>query len=136
MKNLKKIVRIISTVGIMASLLLFGFSFFCKTNLCLDKIEFILPILFVFFPTFIFSLITYRMREEVFQSWFRFAVWWVPVMVYVTYFMLLHKDEGGGYVGDMGATAFIFSLLYAIFIIVSLVKIIRARSATRGKNVE
>jgi hypothetical protein len=35
--------------------------------------------LFPFLPLFLFSLITYRMKEEVFQAWFRFARIALPI---------------------------------------------------------
>ena len=38
-------------------------------------------ILSIFSLVFIFSLITYKMRQEVFQSWWRFARWFAPVII-------------------------------------------------------
>jgi hypothetical protein len=35
------------------------------------------PILFLF----LFSVITYQMREEVYQAWSRFARWWMPLSI-------------------------------------------------------
>ena len=36
-------------------------------------------ILFPIIPLFIFSLITYKMQEEVFQFWWKFARVWIPL---------------------------------------------------------
>jgi hypothetical protein len=36
-------------------------------------------ILFPIIPLFLFSLITYKMREEIFQAWWKFARVWIPV---------------------------------------------------------
>lgn len=36
-------------------------------------------IFFPLFPLFIFSLITYKMREEVLEIWWKFARIWIPV---------------------------------------------------------
>ena len=42
---------------------------------------------------FLLSLITYRMKDEVFRAWWRFARWWVPVIIAVTLFV---QNAGGG----------------------------------------
>jgi len=79
------------------------------------------------FPfVFLFSLITYKMRDEVFQAWWRFARFFVPVIMLVT-FLINSRSRSGG-MGISGAIAgsfdmFIIGLFYAIFIITSLVKI-------------
>lgn len=35
----------------------------------------------IFLPLFLFSLITYRMRDEVFEIWVRFALWWTGITI-------------------------------------------------------
>jgi len=73
----------------------------------------------------ILSLITYRMRDNVFRAWWNFARWWVVVIVVVT--ILLNFSSGGGYIGmDMEFTALIHTILYGTLIITSIVKIYRA----------
>ena len=75
------------------------------------------------------SLITYKMRDEVFRAWWRFARWWVPVIIVVT--LLLENAGGGGTLGmNKDFTAFILIILYSILIITSLVKIVRAYQKT------
>jgi hypothetical protein len=37
-------------------------------------------------PMFIFSLITYFLREEVFRAWFRFTYWWIPLSFIIVLF--------------------------------------------------
>lgn len=75
----------------------------------------------------IFSLITYKMRDEVFRAWWNFARWWVPVIIVTTIMLNNASGTGGGYIG-MGKdfTFLILGILYAVLVIVSLVKIVRA----------
>ncbi|MCX6788116.1 MAG: hypothetical protein NT108_03075 [Candidatus Kaiserbacteria bacterium] len=81
-------------------------------------------------PLFLLSLITYRMKDEVFRAWWGFARWWVPVIIVVT--LLLENAGGGGTLGmNKDFTAFILIILYSIFGIVSLVKIVRTYLKTR-----
>ncbi|OIQ04346.1 MAG: hypothetical protein AUK58_00945 [Candidatus Moranbacteria bacterium CG2_30_41_165] len=66
------------------------------------------------------------MRDEGFQAWWRFARFFVPVIMLVT-FLINSRSRSGG-MGISGAIAgsfdmFIIGLFYAIFIITSLVKI-------------
>jgi len=87
----------------------------------------LIQMIFGIFPfVFLFSLITYKMRDEVFQAWWRFARFFVPVIMLVT-FLINSRSRSGG-MGISGAIAgsfdmFIIGLFYAIFIITSLVKI-------------
>ena len=80
------------------------------------------------------SLITYKMRDEVFCAWWRFARWWVPVIIVVT--LLLQNAGGGGGMGIGGAVsgafdALVLGILYAVLFIVSLVKIFNAYFKTK-----
>ena len=81
------------------------------------------------------SLITYKMKDEVFQAWWRFARWWVLVIIAATLF--LQNAGGGGGLGISGAVggafdALILGILYAILVITSLVKILRAYLRTKN----
>jgi hypothetical protein len=79
---------------------------------------------------FLISLITYRMKDEVFLAWWRFARWWVPVIMIVTF--LLENAGGGGTLGmNKDFTALILIILYSILIVTSLVKIMRAYFGAR-----
>ncbi len=80
----------------------------------------LLPSSFLFF----LSLITYKMRDEVFRAWWNFARWWVPVIIAVT--LLLTNASGGGTLGmNQDFTVFILGILYAILVLTSLVRIVR-----------
>ena len=83
-----------------------------------------------FFPLFLLSLITYRMKDEVFHAWWNFARGWAPVIVVVT--LLLENAGGGGTLGmNKDFTAFILIILYSILVITSLVKIMNAYLKTK-----
>lgn len=93
---------------------------------CREISDSIQMILGIFSFLFFFSLITYKMREEVFRVWWRFARWFVPVIMLVT-FLINFQRQGGG-MGISGVISSSFNLLiigifYAIFIVVSLAKI-------------
>ncbi len=94
-------------------------------------------LLSLFFGSFLllFSLITYKMRDEVFRAWWGFARWWVPVIIVVTF--LLENAGGGGGMGISGAVssgfdALVLIILYSILVITSLVKIVRAYLKTKN----
>lgn len=79
-----------------------------------------------------FSLLTYKMRDEVFRSWLHFAYWWVPISIVLT--LLAGGGSGGGFgmsnVLDQEFFAFMFA---ALFTIISLIIIARKYFATRHK---
>ncbi len=93
-----------------------------------ESIEWCEPLalsLIPFLPLLLLSLITYKMREEVFRAWWNFARWFAPVIIVVTF--LLSNARGGGTLGmNKDFAILVLGLLYTIFIITSLVKIVRA----------
>ena len=105
-----------------------------QPELVWDKVEWCEPLTLAFIPLLLLiplSLITYKMKDEVFQAWWRFARWWVPVIIVVTF--LLGNMSGGGTLGmDRDFTVFILGILYTILIVTSLLKIIRAYSKSKG----
>lgn len=134
----KRTVFVIGLVGtvILTVLTVLSITEFCYFNkTCLTVFEKLSPwslANYIFFtpPIFLLSLITYRMKDEVFRAWWGFARWWVPVIIVVT--LLLENAGGGGTLGmNKDFTAFILIILYSIFGIVSLVKIVRTYLKTR-----
>ena len=140
-KNMKRWVLflpvvVIAIIFISESPLTFGF---CKhidavtyaTPYCLDGSllpEYVSQIIAFLSLSLIFlSLLTYLAKDQVFRAWWNFARWWVPVIVVVT---LLLENAGGGGSLNMGQdfTIFILVILYTIFIITSIVKIIKRYS--------
>ncbi len=80
------------------------------------------------------SLITYRMKDEVFRAWWHVALWFVPIIIAVTY--LLENAGSGGGLGIGGAVSagfdvLVLSILYIVFIITSLVRIVSTYRKTR-----
>lgn len=93
--------------------------------------QFIAFLSFFLLPLFLLSILTYRMKDEVFRVWWNFARWWVPVIIGVTLFVQ-NAGGGGGWGMNGGAfDAFFIGIFYFIFIVVSLVKIVRAYVMTK-----
>ncbi len=88
-------------------------------------LQFIAFTLFPFLSLFLLTILTYRMKEEVFHAWWNFARWFVPLIIVTT--LWLETAGGGGTLGmNKDFEFFILGILYSIFIITSLVKIMRA----------
>lgn len=78
----------------------------------------------------ILSLITYRMKDEVFRAWWRFSWWWSLIIIAVT--IVLNNSSGGGTLGmDTDFTIFTLTILYTILVATSLVKIFNSYLKTR-----
>ena len=93
----------------------------------LSDIELIfLPVL----PFFIFSLITYKMRDEVYQSWFRFARWWIPLSV-CSILIAPSYSSDWMFPVDKGRVAFLTSF---VFVFVSIFLIAYKSFALRKKG--
>lgn len=129
-------------IGIIGSILLFLPAILNQVSSCYQKnwffcgdsyeivAIFALPLFLLFF----LSLITYKMRNEVFCAWWGFARWWVPVIIAVTLFVQ-NAGGGGGWGMNGGAfDAFFIGIFYFIFILVSLVKIVRTYLKTKGSQ--
>jgi hypothetical protein len=143
--NTKKIVLVtallmVAFVFVVNNPIMFGFcqnisDYGTGTKYCSDA-SFGVPeavsLLGLFLGSFLLllSLITYKMREEVFRAWWGFARWWVPVIIVVT--LLLNNASGGGTLGmDRDFTAFILIVLYSVLVVTCLVKIVRAYLKTK-----
>lgn len=125
------------TLIISASLLAFSFAvdYLYKNHLFVSRklANLLLPTLFFFSVALLaFSIITYKMREEVFRAWIHFAYWWIPISLVFIY--LAGGWSGGGFgmpnVLDQEFVSIIFS---AIFVIVSILIIIWKYFTTRHK---
>ncbi len=97
---------------------------------CLDFISPIETMLFPLLPVFLFSLITYKMRDEVFQTWIKFTKWFIPLSMFL---ILITPTANGGYfvsLWDNQMTAIFTSFLYTLL---SLILIIYKSIKLRGK---
>lgn len=93
---------------------------FCKSyTSCTDFFDKIAETVFISLPLFLFSLITYKMKEEVFQSWFRFVRVYMPVALLC---ILLAPSYSSNWIFpyNKGMAAVIAS---GTFTIISIVKI-------------
>jgi hypothetical protein len=127
--------KIILFLGIAGQGIAFLVDYLYKNHLFIsgDVFDLVLPTLFVLsLPLLLFSLITYKMREEVFRAWFNFAKWWVPISIFLT--LITPGGSGGGFgipsVFDQEFAAFI---LAALFFIISIIIIVREWLKLRGK---
>ena len=75
-----------------------------------------------FLPLFVFSLITYFLREEIFQSWWRFTRIAIPASIVL---ILLAPSYSSDWMLpiEKGTVAFFTSL---IFVFISVIVIVRA----------
>lgn len=96
---------------------------------CIDTLVLLLsPVL----PAFIFSLITYFMRDAVHKAWARFSLVFVPVSMLL---ILITPESGGGGFGPSisfgkGDTAFLASVLFVLISMgIIIVQYIRTRRA-------
>ncbi len=79
----------------------------------------------------IFSLITYKMKEEVFVRWWKFTRWWTPLSMviiaispqYADSFMMAPSPKGLAVVGTGG-----------LFILISVIIILRTWLKTRKEG--
>lgn len=133
---MKKIILSVSSVGVILLLLIVVLqgTMYCYNNVVCrgfwGGINSLGEFLLVPIPLFIFSLITYRMKDEVFTAWWNFARWWIPVILVGTFCSVINLG-GTGYGDALFWDALfyrlILSALYGVFVVVSLWKIIRTQ---------
>ena len=87
---------------------------------CIDTVFFIAMLLFVFPFVLFFSLITYKMRDEVSRAWIRFATWWVPLQILL---VALTPESSGGYFVVILDKQFVAIILSGLFTLISLLLI-------------
>ena len=87
----------------------------------MDNVFLTSMLLFVFPFVFLFSLITYKMRDEVSRAWITFAKWWVPAQILL---VLLTPESSGGYFVVILDKQLVAILLSALFVLISLLLII------------
>ena len=136
---LKKNVLRISSLYFLYFTGLLVSDFLCHASWCRVRDDDFLGWVFFLFmsllPVFFLSLITYKMREEVFQAWWRVAVWFVPIIIVATYLMNSgHQQSGFGGVAQDSFYFVILIALYGIFIITSLVRIVLAHRRLKQGN--
>jgi hypothetical protein len=97
--------------------------------ICRKNLEDVFVLLYSIPVLFLLSLLTYKMREEIFHAWWNFARWWVPVIIVVTLLLNSASDGGGGMGGGGLASGMldfaVLWILYIILVLVCLIKIVR-----------
>jgi len=118
--------------GVLIFSLLVYINFLCQTKFsCSTEMgsDFLLTVTFVLIPFFLFSLITYKMKEEVFVRWWKFTRWWIPLTMFLT---LITPDSNsvimswGKEVPAMGMTI--------LYIFISSIIILRTWLKTRKEG--
>ncbi len=99
-------------------------------NDCWDKVDLIWPPLSLSLPLFLLSLITYKMKEQVFNSWIKFTIWFVPLTIFLTF---ITPDSSGSFGLPAFGKGLVAFLLTALFTIISIL-IILVRSFTSRKK--
>jgi len=98
---------------------------------CMDLIYAAIINFLPIIPLFLFSIITYKMHDEVYQAWLRFSFVWIPLSM-VLIFLSPEYSADWMYPVVKGTVAFFSSLL---FIVVSLAVITWKSVATRRTKI-
>ena len=134
----KKVVLIISGIG----LILFVLSIlFLTNNMCSpdvwvqcrqidESIDLISTLLLFTIPMFLFSLVTYLLREEIFRTWIRFTLWWVPLSFVI---ILFSSSRQSANIVGLSDQAIFGTLAFGLYVLISLIIIAWKYSATRRK---
>ncbi len=135
MKNwlTKKNVLILSLLGVTLFLspVVFYKIFDCYNYnifLCTAGYQQFASLFVLFVPNLVFSLITYKMHQSVFDYWMKFAVWAVPLLMVITFLIFWSPSNGLGVEGVI-SEAFnmvVAGILYFVFILISIWKIVSA----------
>ena len=89
---------------------------------CADRVFNTAMVFYIFPFVFLFSLITYFLKEEIFKSWSKFTYFWVPLSM----FLVLIIPSGGGNAAfpSLIDNQLIAILMSGLFVIISLIMII------------
>lgn len=78
----------------------------------------------------LFSFLTYRLNDVVFEAWKNFIIWALPIVFILTYFAT--HDSGGGSFFTMDFSIYFLAILYGLFFLTSITII--GVSAFRSRN--
>ena len=87
---------------------------------CIQIFDSMAEILQIFLPFFLLYLITYKLREEIYIAWFRFASWWIPLSMLLT---LIAPSQSHDWMFpiDKGRVSFFMSLFFALISLILIV---------------
>ncbi len=130
MKKTKNIILVVS--GIIAGLIIYiniiTTSQFCVILGYADSFDCgnivfnIATILLISLPTFILSIITYFMKDQIISAWLKFAYWWIPLTMLLVF--LVSFASGPSYFPNLLSNSAVSFLMYCLFFIISLIIII------------
>lgn len=80
-------------------------------------------------PLFLLSLITYKMREEVFVAWMKFSQWWLPLSFIA---VLITPRSSGGFI-EVALKETLSFICAVAFLLISLILIAYKSYKLRGK---
>lgn len=83
---------------------------------CIDLVGDIWVAALIIIPVIPFSIITYKMRDEIFRSWIRFSYWWIPLSFLTVLFSSSSKPANIIGISDQ---AFFSVLTWGFYIIIS-----------------
>jgi len=132
----KKKVFIISATGVALFILgiLFLMNDVCSVDTwvrCYDIDEYVdllATLLMYAIPVFTFSLLTYKMREEVFSSWLLFTYVWIPFSFAV---VLFSSSRQSANIVGLSDQAIFGVFTWGLYILISLIIIIWKYFSTR-----
>lgn len=89
---------------------------------CVDNIFNTAMIFYIFPFVFLFSLITYFLREEIFRSWIKFTYVWVPLSMFLVF--IIPGGGGNGAFPSLIDKQLVAILMSGLFSIISLIIVI------------
>jgi hypothetical protein len=125
---MKKTRQIILIVGLIGTLLLFGLFLISRTNCyiehwCRSVFDMFssdnFSALFFTPSLFFLSLLTYKMRDEVFRTWLHFAYWWIPLSIILT--LITPNGSGGWGIPNLISPELVALTFSTLFATISLI---------------
>lgn len=84
----------------------------------------------IFIPLFLLSLITYKMRDEIFRTWMKFTYVWIPLTL-ILVFIAPEYQNSWLPIYEKGFVSFVMSFLFfLISLILILIKHISLKKST------
>ena len=134
MKNQLKIIIVSGIISVtLVALNHIGTYEICRNKFeCTEILYTIMLALFPIILLFIFSLITYKMREEVFAAWWKFARVFIPLSVFAVLIAPSYSNNSFFPIDEKGSVLLYFCLNFVI----SSVLIIFLKYGSLKKNVQ
>ena len=121
-------------IGLLGTLMFLGMFVLVQINGCREDLFFfcrdaniwIIDISKLFVIVFLLSLITYRMTDQIFHSWIKFAYFWVPLTLITV--ALVPEYSNSLLPIEKGNVSFFMSL---VFLVISLIIILTKHFSLR-----